>query len=161
MNNIEEEIKDKIIDQISTAAGGRLIISKPEKKSFGEDLLIGKRADYKGEDIFLKVCSLIGPTGIVKLAKDFLSEEFKTDKNFYFLFIYFDSIKQKIGDSVWLVPSTKLKDIAKQEILSNNKKFLRVEILLNTDKKDKYSEFLIPSKNLGKIILGILSSKKD
>jgi hypothetical protein len=150
-SNIEEKIEDKVIDWIALGAGGRLIVSKPNKSIFGEDLLIEKRGDYKGEDIFIKVCSLIGPVDSEKITKDFLQDNFKTDKNFYLLFAYFDSVKQKISDYIWLIPSMQFKDMAELTESADGQKILRFESFLDIKQKDKYSKFLVYTKELGKL----------
>jgi len=157
-SNIEEEIEDKVIDWIAIESGGRLIVSKPEKNSFGADLSVGKRGDYKGKDFLFKVCSLIGPADSIKLTRDFLQEEFKADPNFYLLFVYFDSIKQKISDYVWLIPSLQFKDIVESIKSETGQKFLRFESFLDIKQKDKYSKFLIHTKDLGALVLEAIES---
>jgi len=157
-NNIEEEIKDKIINWITIGESGRLIVSKPEKNNLGEDLIIEKRGDYKGEDILFKICSLVGPIDKKDFEKDFFQEEFKADKNLYLLFVYFDSIKQKINDYVWLIPSLQFQDLAEISEISG-KKVLRFKSSLDITKKDKYSKFLVYTKDLGKLVFEAFESK--
>ncbi len=161
MENIKEEIKDKIIDLISASSSGRLIVFKPENKVFGEDLSVAKRADYDGKNILIRVVSLIGPSDSTVLQKDFLKEDIKTDDNFYFIFAYFDIIRQKIGDYIWMVPSLKLKELANKDNPENNNNILTVKILLNSKEKNKYSEFSVPIKNLGKLIFDLATSEKN
>jgi hypothetical protein len=158
ISNIEEDIKEKIIDWMTFDVSGRLIVSKSENNPFAADLLVEKRADYKGENIFFKVCSLTGPTEVKSLVKDFLQDEFKADKNFYLLFVYFDSIKQKINDYVWLIPSLQFRDLADSVKSTDSQKLLRFESSLDIQKKDKYSKFLIYTKDLGKLILKALEA---
>jgi hypothetical protein len=160
MENIKEKIKDNIIDLISVSSSGRLIILKPEKKVFGEDLSVSKRADYNEKNILIKIISLIGPSDNAVLQKDFSQEDIKSDDDFYFIFVYFDIIRQKMGDYVWMMPSLKLKELAKQDNLKNNNNIFAVKILLDNKEKNKYSEFSIPVKKLGKFILDLLNSKK-
>jgi len=157
-SQIEEEIEDKIIDWITLDVGGRLIASKPEKNAFGADLSIEKRGDYKGRNILFKICSFIGPTNLSKLIKDFPKDAFKSDKNFYLLFVYFDSVKQKISDYVWLVPSIQFKDMAELIESKDNQDMLRFESSLDTKEKDKYSKFLINTKDLGKLTFDAFDS---
>jgi len=150
--NIEEDIEDKIMDWITVDMAGRLIVSKPEKSNFGADLLIERRGDYKGKNISFKVCSLIGPVETKNLTKDFLQNEFKADANFYLLFVYFDSIKQKISDSIWLIPSLQFSDLAQIIKSSDGNNILRFESSLNIQNKDKYSKFLVYTKDLGNLV---------
>jgi len=161
MENIKEDIKEKIIDLISISSLGRLIIFKPEKKVFGEDLSIAKRADYNEENILIKVISLIKPSDSIVLIKDFLKEDIRTNDNFYFLFVCFDVIKQKIEDYVWIIPSLKLKELAMRDNSNQNNKIFTVKIFLGNKKKDEYSEFLISVKNLGKFIFNLANLKKN
>jgi hypothetical protein len=151
--NIEEKIEDKVIDWMALDVGGRLIISKPEKNIFGADLLVEKRGEYKEKSILFKVCSLIGPVESIKLIKDFSEEQFKAEQNFYLLFVYFDSIKQKTSDYIWLVPSLQFKDIAEVIKSPEGQKVLRFEAFLDINKKDKYSKFLVNTKEFGKLVL--------
>lgn len=160
MENIKEEIKDKIIDLISASSLGRLIVFKPENKIFGEDLSVAKRADYNNEkNILIKVISLVGPSDSIILTKDFLKEDIKENNSFYFLFVYFDVIKQKTGDYVWIIPSLKLKELANRDNSENN--IFTVKILLNEKEKNEYSEFLVPVKDLGKFIFDLATYKKN
>jgi len=152
-NNIEEEIEDKVIDWITLGASGRLIASKPDKNKFTADLLVEKKGDYKGRDIWLKICSLIGPVESEKITKDFLEEELNVDKDFYLLFAYFDTIKQKISDYIWLVPSIQFRDIADMIKSENGQRILRFEASLDIKQNDKYSKFLVYTKELGKLAL--------
>jgi hypothetical protein len=154
-NNIEDEIKDKIIDQITLGVSGRLIVSKFEKNKFGADLLVEKRGDYKGKDLLFKICSFVGPSS-TKIEKVFLQNEFKPDKNFYLIFVYFDSVKQKIGDFIWLIPSSQFENIA--ELVKGDNKFLRFESSIDIKNKDKYSKYIICTKNLGKSVLSVFDS---
>lgn len=158
--NIQEEIEDKVIDCINYGVAGRLIIFKPEKNSFGADLAVEKKGKYKEKEIYLQVSSFITPAKAKNFVKDFLQESFKTDKNFYLLFVYFDEIGQKISDYVWLIPSLQFRDIADivkpmpGEYLGKN--LLRFEISLDIKQKSKYSKFIISTKKLGTVILDVL-----
>ena len=52
MENIQQEIEDKIIDLIALGAQGRLIVFKPEKSD--KDLIVEKRSDYNNLEIYIK-----------------------------------------------------------------------------------------------------------
>ncbi|MCX6721996.1 MAG: hypothetical protein NTY04_02305 [Candidatus Staskawiczbacteria bacterium] len=151
-DNIQDEIEDKIIDCINSGVKGRLVIFKPEKNSFGEDLIVKKRGDYKEKEIHLQINSLVGPGEDVNFVKDFPKDNFKTDKNFYLIFVYFNEALQKINDYIWLVPSLKFKETAET---INDQKILRFESSLDVKQNNKYSEFLVDTKDLGKLMLNI------
>jgi len=159
-NKIQEEIEDKIIDWITMNVSGRLIVTKSDKNPFGANLVVNKKGDYKSEGLFLKVQSQIGPDGAQKVSKDFLMEDFKINKNFYLLFAYFDTVRQRVSDFVWIVPSTEFKDMADVVSSGEGKKFLRFESSLDIQQKNKYSGFLVFTKDLGKVTFDILNTGK-
>lgn len=156
INNIEEEIEDKVIDYINSDVGGRLIITKPEKALFGADLFVERRAKYKEKGIYFQINSLVVPAKDKVFVKDFMQENFKADKSFYLLFIYFDDVKQKINDYAWLVPSLQFQDIAEAITLPNKKKILRFQSPYDFKTKNKYSKFIIDIRELGILILDAL-----
>ena len=151
-DNIQGEIEDKIIDCINSGVKERLVIFKPEKSLFGENLIVKKRGDYKNKEVRLQVNSLIEPGKDVNFTKDFLSNNFKKDENFYLIFVYFNEALQKIEEHIWFVPSFEFIDIAK---VLDDKKILRFDSSLDIKQNNKYSEFLINTEDLGKIILNI------
>src|SRR3989344_8382939 len=110
--NIQEKIENKIIDQITTGASGRLITFKPEKDAKGADLIVERRGEYKEKALSFKVNSVIGSKENNSFVKDFLQDDFKADKDFYLLFVSFDEVLQKINEHIWLIPSLRFKDIA-------------------------------------------------
>ena len=155
-NNIKEEIDDKVMDCINAGVTGRLIIVKPEKNIFGADLAVERRGNYKEGAIYFQINSVIGPAEKNIFTKDFLQESFKADRNFYLFFIYFDEIRQKIGDFIWLIPSMRFKDIAKIIKSPDGKKAFRFQAPLDVKIKNEYSKFVVNSKDLGKTILDAL-----
>lgn len=151
MENIQEKIEDKVIDAMNFSAGGRLIIFKPEKSIFGIDLCVERRGKYK-EDLYnFQINSFVGTGAEEKFTKDFPEESFRSDKNFYLLFVYFDEIKQKINDYIWLIPSLQFEDMADIK-MEEGKKMLRFEASLSIKEKDKFSRFLVSTKDIGKSI---------
>jgi len=154
--NIKEEIENSVIDCINSGISGRLIIFKPEKRIFGEDLVVERRAKYKEKGLYFQINSIIIPEKDNNFVKDFPQEIFKADKNFYLFFVYFNEVSQRINDYIWLVPSMQFKDIAEVVKLSDGKKLLRFQASLNVKDKNKYSKYLIKKEELGKIIFGAL-----
>jgi len=155
-DNIQEEIEDKVIDDINSGVGGRLIIFKPEKAPFGADLAVERRGKYKEKEIYFQINSFVAPAEAKNFVKIFSQESFKADKNFYLLFIYFDEVMQKMSDYVWLIPSLQFIDIVQVVKLSEGKNLLRFETPLDIKQKNKYSKFIINTKELGKTILNAL-----
>ncbi len=155
-DNIQKEIENKIIDDINLGVAGRLIIFKPEKAPFGADLAVERKGKYKEKEIYFQINSFITPLESKNFIKDFSQESFLTDKNFYLLFVYFDKIMQKIGDYIWLIPSSQFKDIAEIVKSPEGNKLLRFEAPLDIKQKNKYSKFIINTKELGKTILNAL-----
>ncbi len=107
-----------------------------------------------------------------------MQDDFKADKNFYLLFVYFDKVKQKINDYIWLIPSLQFRDIAEPVKSPEGKIFLRFQAPLDIYPvksakggvppeagqfnwvKNKYSKFLINIKELGKLVLSAIESGK-
>ena len=158
--NIQEEIEDKVIDCINSGAAGRLIIYKPEKKGLEDYLVVERKGKYKEQQIYFQINTFVAPAKAENFVKDFLQEKFKADENFYLLFVYFDEVRQKISDYIWLVPSLQFRDIA--EVVKYGpeghpgKNFLRFEAPLDAKNKNKYSKFIADTEELGKIILNAL-----
>lgn len=156
--NIQEEVENKIIDCINSGITGRLIIFKPEKIGQEDYLAVERRGKYKEEGIYLQINILVGPSEADNFVKDFSQESFNPAKNFYLLFVYFDEVRQKISDYIWLIPSTRFGDAAKvvKSAAGLGKGSLRFEASLDPAKKNQYSKFLVEAKGLGKIILNAL-----
>ena len=88
----KEYIENKIIDWIASAAGSRLVVSKPEH--LDKDLIVEKKGGYKKVKISLNV-----------YRKEQLLEkkEINPEENFYLMFVDFDIVKQDIGDEIFVV----------------------------------------------------------
>ena len=156
MDNIQEEIEDKVIDCINSDVFGRLIIFKPEKKGMEDYLAVERRGKYKEKEIYFQVNSFVGPGGGDNLVKDFLQKSFKPDKNLYLLFVYFNEVTQKIGDYIWLIPFLQFRDTAQVVKSPGGKNLLRFQAPLDIKNKNQYSKFLVNTKDLGKLILNAL-----
>ena len=158
--NIEEEVENKIIDEITSSAGGRLIAYKPEAEKKGVDLVVEKKGKYKDKEagFSFQISTLLRPAGDYNFIKEFLQDDLLFDKNFFLLFVYFDEVQQKIDQRVWLLPSLEFKGIAKTIRAEDNKRILRFQSYPGA--KDEYSKFLIDIKELGKILLFSLESGK-
>lgn len=157
--NLKEEIEDKVIDCINSGVAGRLVVFKPEKSSFVADLGVERKGKYKEGEIYFQISSFLAPAKDSVFIKDFPQENFKTDKNFYLLFVYFDKVTQKMGEHIWLIPSLQFIDIA--DIVKSGypgKNLLRFETSLDVKKIDKYSKFIVDTKELGKLTLGALEN---
>ena len=156
MKNIQEEIEDKIIDCINSGVSGRLVIFKPEEKGLEGYLAVERKGEYKEKEIYFKIKSIVGHGQNVNFIKELPQESLKSGNNFYLLFIYFDEVMQKISDYVWLVPSAQFRDIAEVIKSASNKKLLKFEAPLDIKTKNKYSKFLVSTKELGGTILSAL-----
>jgi len=156
MENIQDKIENSIIDCINLGVMGRLVIFKPEKNNFGADLAVERRAKYKEKEVYFQINSFVAPAKAKNFVKDFPQENFKTDKNFYLLFVYFDEVGQKISDYIWLIPSVQFKDIAEVMKSPGSESFLRFEAPLDIQQKNKYSKFIVNKKELGVTILNAL-----
>lgn len=159
--NIQEEIEDKIIDCINSGVAGRLIVFKPDKKGFEDYLAVEKRGKYTEEEIYFQINSFVGPAENDDFVKDFPQDNFKKGKSFFLLFVYFNEATQKLGDYVWLIPSSQFRDIA--EVVNGapsglrfGKKLLRFKASLNFKSKNQYSKFLVKTEELGGFILDAL-----
>ncbi|MDP2741655.1 MAG: DUF5680 domain-containing protein [bacterium] len=150
--SIEEDVKNKIIDLITSGSGNRLISFKPERDLRGADLIVKKRGGYEKNEASFKINSYIGPVENNNLIKDVLQNDFKPDKGFYLIFDYFNEVKREINDYIWVIPSLEFRDIAEQFIV-NGKNVLRFESSLDIENKNRYSKFLVNKKELGKLLI--------
>lgn len=153
-DNIQEQIEDKVIDCINSGVAGRLIVFKPEKSILGADLAVERRGGYKEKELYFQINSIVGPAKEKSFIKDFLQESFKTDKNFYLIFVYFNEVLQKMDDYLWLIPSLQFRDIAEVVQPADGKNLLRFDASLDIKDKNKYSKFIVNTKDFGKLILG-------
>lgn len=156
MENIEEQIENKIIDCIVSSSGGRLIVTKPESSKTTIDLVIEKRGGYKAGKLLLEVSGFAIPAESKNFVKDFVKNDFKPDKNYYLLFVCFDEIKQILNDKIWLVPSVTFKDICEQAKTAEGEDVLKFSAPLDFKIEDKYSKFLINKNNLGIFLIEAL-----
>lgn len=157
--NIQKKIENEVIDILNISSGGRLVVSKSEKNKFGIDLRIQRRGNYKENPYDFRIVSFIDRPKDNIFVKDFGETELYTGKDFFLLFVYFDRIKQRINDYIWLIPSLQFEDMAEILLLEGSKKALRFQGSLNAEKKDKYSKFLVDRKDLGKLIFDAFDNK--
>lgn len=169
MQNSEQEIiEGKIIDLILSEAGPRVVIFKPEIDSFGEDLVIKKRADYEEgvllkkrgislkkekekkivKKILLKIISAVNLSAGGDFTKNILKKDLKSSEDFYLIFVNFDDTEQDISSDVWIISSVKFKEIADTE-----GEYFLFKSVFKSGKKDKYSAFLLDKKEMGNFIL--------
>ena len=104
--NLKEKVQNKIIDLISSNSVGRLIISKIDEPN--KDLKIEKRADYKSRPVYIKIFSKEHSSQNEDFIKTVFEQIFTDSADFY-LFAFFDFIKQDIDDNIFIIPSS-LKD---------------------------------------------------
>jgi hypothetical protein len=141
--NIQEEIEDKVIDCIVLGANGRLVVFKPEK--LDKNLVVEKRNDYKKKVIFLNIYSKeFSKNQDFKKEINELASRKNLDyaENFYLIFVYFNSVKQELGDEFLVIPSQSLEKIADSAEYSNN-----------------FSEFLINKKDFARFLIAELEKK--
>ena len=175
--NIEENIKNRIIDLIAESSEDRLIAFKPKEEIGAVGLVVKKRGEYKpvatpkrlgvsfktgrafsalpkdkSQELSFQVNIFIGPSQTNNIIKDILQANFIPSKDFYLMFIYFDEVKQDVSN-VWIIPSFMFSEIAEPKKLEDNKAILRFETTVDPEKKDKYSRFLISPKELGNFLL--------
>jgi hypothetical protein len=176
---MQEEIENKVIDWIINGAGGRLIIFKPENMSDGANLIVAQKGGYepeKNEDpqksVIVKAqvfghssnkeakeiqVSVNGQTRINDssvFTKDINIDNFKTTDNFYIMFVFLNTFKHDIEDFLCFLP---MKEFIKYADKTQSENILKFESFLSSDKKDKYSKFLINKKDLSKFLLNIMS----
>ena len=152
VDNIQDKIENKIIDYIESGSGGRLIIIKPDKNQLGADLAVIKRGNYKKNAIYFQVNSFVGPIEGDKLIKDFYQEDLVVDDDLYLLFVYFDEVRQKIADYIWLIPSRYFRDAAYIVDSGKGEKLVRFEAPLNVDSSNEYSRFLVKIDEFGQLV---------
>jgi len=160
VDNIQEKIENKIIDCINSGVSGRLIIFKPEDKNLSDYLAVERRGKYNESEIYFQINGMVGPLKDNIFVKDFLEDDFIVDNNFNLFFVYFDIVEQKINDYIWLIPTSQFRDIATVIKSPDGKNFLRFEASLDVENKNKYSKFLVNSKDLGKLILNYFENNR-
>ena len=161
LQNIQEEIEDKVIDSINSAVTGRIIVFKPEKKGLENYLAVERRGRYKEKEMYFQVNTLLLPAKDVDFVKDFSQKNFKAEKNLFLLFVYFDEIKQSITSYIWLIPSLQFRDIADVIKVDGGDNLLRFKSFADFKNKNKYSKFLVNIKDFGKLILDAFENKGE
>lgn len=175
--NIEENIKNRIIDLITEGSEDRLIVFKPKENTGAVDLIVKKRGEYKpsiapkrqktsfktgrvfsalpkdkSKELSFQINIFIGPGKTNNIIKDILQESFIPSKDFYLMFIYFDEVKQDVSN-IWFISSFVFSEIAERQKLKDNKTMLKFETAVDPKEKDKYTKFLISQKELGNSLL--------
>ncbi|MDD4664324.1 MAG: hypothetical protein PHD83_06655 [Caldisericia bacterium] len=182
--NIEENIKNRMIDLVAEGSENRLIAFKPDKNNgVVTDLIVKKKGEYKpptalkrlgvsfetkrifskpaedkSKEISFQIHIFIGPSNPESITKDIYQDDIVFDKNFYLMFIYFDEVKQYVSN-VWVIPSLSFLEVAEPQKLENNKAVLKFKIIKNP--QDKYRKFLIDQKELGDFLLKIIDKEED
>jgi hypothetical protein len=123
------------------------------------NLSVQRRAKYKENPYYFQINIFTDSPREGLFTKDILEQQFSADKNFYLLFVYFDRVKQKVDNYVWLIPSLYFEDIAQLANDNNGEKVLRFLASLSVKNKDKYSKFLVDTKDLGKMIFDAFENK--
>jgi hypothetical protein len=93
-DNIKEKVENKIIDLIAFESDGRLVASKPEK---GADLIVQKKGDYSGKEIFINL----------EVSKNPSEHAESLEKDLYLLVVDFDVVTQKVDDKIYFLPAFK------------------------------------------------------
>lgn len=142
--NIEENIKNRVIDLITEGSEDRLIVFKSKEDDKAVDLIIKKRGEYKisktpkQSKTSLKTRRIFSalPKGKgrelsfkVNIVEDISQEKISLSKDSYLMFVHFDEVKQKI-DNIYIIPP------------------------------NKEEKILIDQKELGNFLLEIIEAKK-
>jgi len=179
MENLQEEIENKIIDWTISGAGGRLVVFKPPDPSGGADLVVVQKGEYdpagnkdlpksiivktkifgdssqkESTEIFISVNGLLKESDSSIFKKDVDIEAFKKTKNFYLAFVFFNILKQDIEDFICFVPLQEFTKIAGKV---NNGNVFKFESFLSADKNDKYSKFFVNKKDFAQILFNKIS----
>lgn len=181
MENLQEEIENKIIDHIIGEAGDRLVVFKPQNLLAGADLVVAKKGLYESgekkdkkksiivktrifgssskqqaKEIFISINGLIKQSKNSLFKKDIDTSKFDAKKDFYLIFVFFNVIKQDIEDFLCFIALEEFKKISPPV---DGKDILKFESFLEPEKQDKYSKFLINKKNLARDLFNIISKK--
>jgi len=143
--SVQEKTENRLIDAINTGAEGRLIIYKPPKGAVDADLVVEVRGGYKTKPYNFKVICFSGRKE-QNFVKDFSQESFKTDKNLFLIFAYFDTVAQKLDDNVWLVPSIDFADTAEVIKQDDGENLLRFN-------SSKFSKFLMNKADVADFLM--------
>ena len=111
-DNIKEKIQNKIIDCIASGGQGRIVVFKPENSD--KDLVVERRNDYEKKKISLNIYARQFSDDRDFLSQISLAKDFIPAQNFYLVFVYFDMVKQKVGDNFWVIPSSEAADISEK-----------------------------------------------
>lgn len=175
---IQEKIENRIIDFINLNAGGRLIVLKSEETGGDISLVIKKKGDYEPsktetpenknivkarifgvskkkniKEVYLCINGQTKTTDNSIFSKEINLENFDESKNIYFVFVFFNVLKQDIEDNLCILSLEQIKD--KSESVKEN--VFKVESFLSKNKKDKYSEFLFDKKEVSRFFINIIS----
>lgn len=153
--NIAEEVEGRIIDWIALGGGGRLVAFKG---ALPNTLVIKKRGDYQaGLSVTFQVHTFFGMVKQDFISEDFPEKSFNSQKSLYLVFAYFDEIKQKLNDDVWIVPSEDFKKLAEQ-VSPENEKMLRFKVPLDLTQQSQYSKYIVNKKKLSMLLIDALQS---
>lgn len=141
----KEDIENKVIDWINAGSSGRLTIFKPTDLAGGIDLVIKKRADYKGKEISLQIQGSANLNDAGHFTVDVAKKDINFKDNSYIVFIFFDVMDQDIDNKIWLIPSSDFVSLAKSDDMGLILKFESSE--------SQYAKFLLDKKDLSKVLL--------
>ena len=175
---IQEKIENRIIDFINLNAGGRLIVLKSKELGIDTNLVIKKKGDYEApktetpenknivkarifgvskkkniNEVYLSVNGQAKTTDNNLFSKEINLENFDESKNIYFIFVFFNVLKQDIEENICILSLKQIKD--KADLVKEN--IFKIESFLSKNKKDKYSEFLFDKKEISRFFINIIS----
>lgn len=175
---IQEKIENRIIDFINLNAGGRLIVLKSEENGGDMSLVIKKKGDYEPskietpenknivkarifgvskkkniKEVYLCINGQTKTTDSNIFSKEINLENFDESKNIYFVFVFFNVLKQDIEENICILSLKQMKE--KADLVKEN--IFKIESFLSKNKKDKYSEFLFNKKEVSRFFINIIS----
>lgn len=175
---IQEKIENRIIDFINLNSGGRLIVLKTKEAGSDINLFVKKKGDYESpktetpenknvvkarifgvskkkniNEVYLSVNGQAKTTDNNLFIKEINLENFDESKNIYFIFIFFNVLKQDIEENICILSLKQIKE--KADLVKEN--IFKIESFLSKNKKDKYSEFLFNKKEVSRFFLNIIS----
>ena len=175
---IQEKIENRIIDFINLNSGGRLIVLKTKEAGSDINLFVKKKGDYESpktetpenknvvkarifgvskkkniNEVYLSVNGQAKTTDNNLFSKEINLENFDESKNIYFIFVFFNVLKQDIEENICILSLKQIKD--KADLVKKN--IFKIESFLSKNKKDKYAEFLFDKKEVSRFFLNIIS----
>ena len=146
-------LEKRFIELVALGSNGRISCFTPDSDDDGIDVIVNLKSDFK--PLFIQIKSRFNRNANGTYSQDIGVNTFKASPHFYICFFLYNTEDYDI-ETIWLVPSIDFKAKAIMLNLVDYQNKLRFAANPKDTSKDKWREYRVEKKDLGKKLLTIL-----